>query len=284
MNLFALSADIWPLALGLPRLSCRVSHKSARIFEMIESFRGRELDAHYLGYFACFNEQKFYEAHDVLEDLWLPDRHGANGNFYKGLIQLAGAFVHLQKNRLRPAAALFNLAKNNLEKYPRRYEQLDLSAVLLFIQHWLHELATGNFIINPLTPSHLPQLAPLPACGWVFYDGDCRFCTGSVRRFARIFSRIQFVPVPFQNPFAQRKLNLPENFEPAEMVVLTPDGKQSGGANAVAQIARRIWWAWPLFVLAQVPGIHFIFTVIYRRIAARRHCLGGSCEISPPKK
>ena len=43
---------------------------------MIESFRGQRLDAHYLGYFDCFNRQLFYEAHDVLEDLWLPDRHG----------------------------------------------------------------------------------------------------------------------------------------------------------------------------------------------------------------
>ena len=59
----------------------RVSHKSARIATMIESFRGQDLDAHYVGYFDCFNRQLFYEAHDVLEDLWLPDRHGSNGNF-----------------------------------------------------------------------------------------------------------------------------------------------------------------------------------------------------------
>jgi predicted metal-dependent hydrolase len=47
---------------------------------MIESFQGQELDAHYLSFFACFNRQLFYEAHDVLEDLWLKDRHGADGN------------------------------------------------------------------------------------------------------------------------------------------------------------------------------------------------------------
>src|SRR5450755_2550709 len=96
---------------------------------MIESFRGQELEALYLGYFDCFNRQLFYEAHDVLEDLWLPDRHGANGKFYKGLIQLAGAFVHLQKNRLRPAAALFKLALANLGKYPNEHNLLDLRVV-----------------------------------------------------------------------------------------------------------------------------------------------------------
>ena len=72
-----------------------------------------QLDPHYAGYFELFNRGKFFEAHDVLEHLWLPDRHGANGSFYKGLIQLAGAFVHLQRNRLRPAAALFKLARTN---------------------------------------------------------------------------------------------------------------------------------------------------------------------------
>ena len=69
--------------------------------------------SNYLGYFELFNAQLFYEAHDVLEELWLPIRREPQGDFYKGLIQLAGAFVHLQKNRLRPAAALFKLARTN---------------------------------------------------------------------------------------------------------------------------------------------------------------------------
>ena len=125
---------------------------------MIESFQGQGLDAHYLGYFDCFNRQLFYEAHDVLEDLWLPDRRGANGDFYKGLIQLTGAFVHLQKNRLRPAAALFKLAQANLQKYPRYHEHLNLAEVLQLIQSWLNELQEGRFEVNPLTSANPPRL------------------------------------------------------------------------------------------------------------------------------
>ncbi len=136
-----------------------MSHKSVRIAAMIESFRGRELDAHYLGYFDCFNRRLFYEAHDVLEDLWLADKYGPNGNFYKGLIQLAGAFVHLQKNRLRPAAALFKLARTNLEKYPRTHERLDLSVVGDLIAKWLADLEAARFETNPLTEKNAPQLA-----------------------------------------------------------------------------------------------------------------------------
>ena len=125
---------------------------------MIESLQGREFDAHYLGFFDCFNGQLFYEAHEVLEDLWLADKQGPNGDFYKGLIQLAGAFVHLQKYRLQPSAALFRLARQNLEKYPLQHHQLDLMVVRQQIEFWLYQLEQGEFQINPLTPSRTPQL------------------------------------------------------------------------------------------------------------------------------
>ena len=136
--------------------------KSARIAALIEGCIGPGMDAHYLGYFVCFNQALFYEAHDVLEELWLADRHGLNGAYYKGLIQLAGAFVHLQKNRLRPAAALFKLARANLEKYPARHEHLEVSGVLALIEEWLARLESQQFTRNPLDDENAPKLA-LPA-------------------------------------------------------------------------------------------------------------------------
>jgi predicted metal-dependent hydrolase len=135
-----------------------VSNKSKRIAAMVGQFRDGNLDPHYNGFFELFNRQKFYEAHDVLENLWLPDRHGVNGNFYKGLIQLAGAFVHLQKNRLRPSAALFKLSQANLEKYPHVHAQLDLAAVQALIGDWLQWLEQSEFTVNPLTAQTSPKL------------------------------------------------------------------------------------------------------------------------------
>lgn len=144
-----------------------MSHKSPKIAALIADLQGRDLPAHYLGYFACFNRGQFYEAHDVLEELWLADRHGPNGNFYKGLIQFAGAFVHLQKDcakypRLRPAAALFKLARTNFGQYPAQHERLDLKVVLSHIADWLERLETVDFAKNPLTTGHAPQLIPSP--------------------------------------------------------------------------------------------------------------------------
>src|SRR3954453_13472269 len=127
-----------------------MSKKSGAIAEIIEQFQGRDFDAHYLGYFECFNRRLYFEAHDVLEELWLADRSGPNYSFYKGLIQLAGAFVHLQKNRLRPSAALFKLADANLQKYPNTHEHLDLADVLCLIERWAAALESQNFLFNPL--------------------------------------------------------------------------------------------------------------------------------------
>ena len=139
-----------------------MSRKHKRIAALVEPHRGHKLDQHYVGYFHCFNCQLFYEAHEVLEHLWLKDRHGPNGAFYKGLIQLAGAFVHLQRNHPGPAAALFKLGLANLEKYPREHERLNLEATRQMIRNWLADLERAGFQANPLNDGNAPKLTLLP--------------------------------------------------------------------------------------------------------------------------
>ena len=58
--------------------------KSQRIAGLVADLNLPEKSGHdprYLGYFACFNDGLYYEAHDVLEDLWLHDKHGPDGAF-----------------------------------------------------------------------------------------------------------------------------------------------------------------------------------------------------------
>ena len=82
-------------------------NKHARMEAFVAGLGGDPaLAAHpcYQGYFQCFNDARYYEAHDVLEHLWLRGgRADPEHAFYKGLIQVAGAFVHLQKQHARPA-------------------------------------------------------------------------------------------------------------------------------------------------------------------------------------
>ena len=136
-----------------------MAQKTAKIAKLIEPFAGQSRDAHYLAYFHLFNQSLFYEAHDVLETLWLPQRTGVLGDFYKGLIQLAGAFVHLQKNRLQPAAALFKLAQANLQKYGDDSEGLNLSTVHALIKRYLDTLVSSNYNANALSTLGPPRIS-----------------------------------------------------------------------------------------------------------------------------
>ena len=101
-----------PGAQGLKLFS--VNRKSAKIAALIESCRGGSQDAHYLGYFKCFNEGLFYESHDVLEELWLAETYVTR---VIGLLELSthplGGLVIF--NRLTPIS-LMRLYSFNFHK------------------------------------------------------------------------------------------------------------------------------------------------------------------------
>ena len=120
------------------------------------------------------------------------------------------------------------------------------------------------------------------AHAWIFYDGDCSFCTAMAARFGPMLTRRHFVLVPLQTPWAQQRLGMKPDEPLTEMKLLAEGGIIFGGADALAQIARRIWWAWPLFAISFLPGIKILLRVLYRQVAMRRHCLSGTCAM--PKK
>ena len=111
-------------------------HKVAALLEGVEGVEGGDHDPHLVGYVRCFNAQRFHEAHDVLEALWLKDRTGPDGDFFKGLIQFAGAFVHLQKQHPRPASKLFRLCRTYLAEYPSPFHSLDVIGILRLANRW----------------------------------------------------------------------------------------------------------------------------------------------------
>src|SRR5215813_1949062 len=123
--------------------------KQDRITAWTARHHGKGREAHYLGFLDCFNAGLFYEAHEVLEKLWLRERGGADDHFYKALIQLAGAFVHLEKGRVKPAVALLNLATIYLTTYPKHHQGMDLEVLLEEIHRCVTELTTGTPKVSP---------------------------------------------------------------------------------------------------------------------------------------
>jgi len=112
----------------------------------------------------------------------------------------------------------------------------------------------------------------------IYYDDECQFCRGMLQRFGRTLARRRFTFVPLQSKDAGHVLGVSEEHLLDEMRVRLDDGAVLGGASAVAAIARRIWWAWPLWALSRVPGIMWLMNSAYRWIARNRNCLNGACE------
>jgi len=136
------------------------THKSPKIDALLAGFAELPgFNRHYVGFFRCFNAQLYYEAHDVLEEVWLPIRGQAQAKFYQGLIQMAGGFVHLQKQRLGPAARLFALALANFDPYPARHEGIDLEAIREVCRWHRQAILDSGETLNPWSREHPPQLA-----------------------------------------------------------------------------------------------------------------------------
>lgn len=113
--------------------------------------------------------------------------------------------------------------------------------------------------------------------GWLFYDADCPFCLRMVRRVARVLVARGFALAPLQDPRVPGLLGLSGSELLREMRLLTTEGKQYGGADAAIVVAHKIWWAWPLYAIAQIPGMMSVLRAGYRWIAARRSC-AATCQ------
>jgi predicted metal-dependent hydrolase len=78
-----------------------------------------------LRFVARFDRGDYWLAHEELEDLWLEDR----SDLYKGLIQVAAAFVHVDRNNWNGAAKMFASAGGLLDEYPDRQQGFDLERI-----------------------------------------------------------------------------------------------------------------------------------------------------------
>ena len=152
-------------------------NKGERISRLVAELPVEEVDPNqtdltqhpfYRAFFQCWNEQRYYEAHDVLEQLWLK-ANSADADFFKGLIQAAGAFVHLQKRfehpshakhsrRLPPAVRLFRLAEKNLASFAPWHYALDVAALCKLLSRYAEEIVASDYTINPWSPETAPKL------------------------------------------------------------------------------------------------------------------------------
>ncbi len=82
-----------------------------------------------------FNEAKFFEAHEVLEDVWR-ESPPAEKKFFQGLVQVAVAFHHHSTGNLVGMRSVLKRAMGNLEKFRGQRREIDLESLMESLARW----------------------------------------------------------------------------------------------------------------------------------------------------
>ncbi|MFJ8827836.1 thiol-disulfide oxidoreductase DCC family protein [Streptomyces sp. NPDC102467] len=114
------------------------------------------------------------------------------------------------------------------------------------------------------------------------FDGDCGFCTTSVK-FAerRVRPRCEIVPWQFADLEA---LGVTQERAEYEVLWVTPAGTVHGGSRAVAKALMSAGRGWTLLgALLMLPPIRWVAHGAYRLIANNRHHMpGGTVACAVP--
>jgi predicted metal-dependent hydrolase len=99
----------------------------------------------YLRGIRLFNSGAYFEAHEVLEDVWraapAPEKR-----FLQGLIQVAVGLHHHSKGNVVGARSLLGRAARNLSSYPEDFGGIQLPELLRSLAQWQHALAESKAV------------------------------------------------------------------------------------------------------------------------------------------
>ncbi len=80
-----------------------------------------------------FNEQKYWECHESLEDLWMEDKNDSARYIYWAIIQVAAACIHYRDSKIIGAQGMINKAR---EKFRRSRDLHVLTPLVLKYLDW----------------------------------------------------------------------------------------------------------------------------------------------------
>lgn len=118
------------------------------------------LPKEYLRFFDLFNARDFFEAHEVLEDLWVFEV-GAARNYYKGLIMAAVSLEHWRRGNCNGARKLWRDGRKYLAAYPGEYEGFGVAAFIERMDSLCGPLLEGRVLGAP-PDAELPVIGLLP--------------------------------------------------------------------------------------------------------------------------
>lgn len=90
-----------------------------------------------------FRVGQYFDAHEVLEDVWRAAAP-ADRKFFQGLIQVAVALYHHSRGNLVGCRSLLARARRNLSGYPNGHFGLELASLLQSLSAWQQALESGE--------------------------------------------------------------------------------------------------------------------------------------------
>ena len=105
-----------------------------------------------------FNEEDFFECHEVFEELW-SESQGDDKKFLQGMIQAAVALFHFGNENFGGAKKLYNSAHQKLQPLGEQYMGIALAKFLSDFEVCFTELL-ANAEAYPTTVSLQDELVP----------------------------------------------------------------------------------------------------------------------------
>lgn len=117
------------------------------------------------------------------------------------------------------------------------------------------------------------------ARGWLFFDAECRFCSGIAGWLAAPMKRRGLEIAPLQDPRVESLLGLSREELLMAVRFVFADGSHCSGADALLAVANELWWARPLIWVSRVPGVMPAMRAGYRWGALRWRCQAQRCSV-----
>ena len=87
-----------------------------------------------------FNRGRYWDAHEVWEHEWMPDRKGQESGFYKGLIQVAAGCLHYTRRNRRGAINKWRSGADYLRPYLPEHRGITLTPLVRSVDGYLEAM------------------------------------------------------------------------------------------------------------------------------------------------
>jgi hypothetical protein len=85
-----------------------------------------------------------------------------------------------------------------------------------------------------------------------------------------------------QSPWVLERVGLAPEVLVQDVRLLHSDGRLTSGSEVYRYVMKRLWWAYPFYLLTLAPGLSHLFNWSYRTFARHRFKISDACRLAPP--